>query len=96
MKFYRKLDGAVFGGVLSGISAEYNIDLLLLRIVTLLLFFISYKNQLLTLGNSFLIVLIFSLFFIALSSLEVAISISLIVSGVLRFERLGFRKVFMS
>ena len=41
MKFYRKLDGAVFGGVLSGVSAEYNIDLLLLRIVTLLLFFIS-------------------------------------------------------
>ena len=41
MKFYRKLDGAVFGGILSGISAEYNIDLLLLRIVTLLLFFIS-------------------------------------------------------
>lgn len=41
MKFYRKLDKSVFGGVLSGISEEYNIDLLLLRAVTLLLFFIS-------------------------------------------------------
>lgn len=41
MKFYRKLDGAVFGGVLSGISTEYNIGLLFLRIVILLLFFIS-------------------------------------------------------
>lgn len=41
MKLYRKLDNAVIGGVLSGISDEYGIDLRLLRIITLLLLFIS-------------------------------------------------------
>ena len=41
MKFYRKLENSVFGGVLSGLSQELNFDLFLLRLITLFLFFIS-------------------------------------------------------
>lgn len=41
MKFYRKLDNGVFGGVISGLSEELKIDLTLLRAIALLLFFIS-------------------------------------------------------
>lgn len=41
MKFYRKLENSVFGGVLSGLSQELNFDLFLLRLIALFLFFIS-------------------------------------------------------
>lgn len=41
MRFYRKRQGAVIGGVCNGLAEAANMDVLMVRMITLILFFVS-------------------------------------------------------